>query len=112
MIDMSTDSLDLIWRRYEGDIHDRVRLLGRATAELQAGRLDLALCEDARRAAHMLAGSVGTFGFQRASDAAYALDRELAAGCPHGPAAVADLFINLESGLNPSVRSGSESRHV
>jgi chemotaxis protein histidine kinase CheA len=112
MAGMSTVSLDTIWRRYHGEIDERVQLVGRATAELQAGYLSPLLCEDARRAAHMLAGSVGTFGFRVASDAAHALELELAGGCPSGAAAVVELFTNLESGLDPSACSGSESPHV
>jgi chemotaxis protein histidine kinase CheA len=112
MASMSARSLDTIWRQYEGEIHERVQLVRRACLELQADRLGLTLCEDARRAAHMLAGSVGTFGFQRASDAARALELELAGGCPSGPAAIAELFAALESGLDSRARAGSESCHA
>jgi chemotaxis protein histidine kinase CheA len=112
MAGMTTVSLDTIWRRFEGEIHEHVRLVGRATVELRAGRLNPTLCEDARRAAHMLAGSVGTFGFRQASDAARALELELAGGCPSGSAAVVEMFVNLESGLDGSACAGSESPHV
>jgi chemotaxis protein histidine kinase CheA len=112
MAGMSTVSLDTIWRRFEGEIREHVQLVGRATVELRAGRLNPTLREDARRAAHMLAGSVGSFGFRQASDAALALALELAGDCPSGSAAVVEMFIKLESGLDMSACSGSESPHV
>jgi HPt (histidine-containing phosphotransfer) domain-containing protein len=112
MAGMSVLCLDTIWRQYEGEIHEDVQLVRRASAELQADRLGVTLCEDARRAAHMLAGSVGTFGFREASEAARALELELAEGCPSGPAAIAELFVALESGLDLTARAGSESRNA
>ncbi len=71
-------ALQAIWQEQRAGILDRVSLIERAVSALTAGDLDDELLVDARRAAHSLIGSVGTFGFIRASEAARELERELA----------------------------------
>jgi HPt (histidine-containing phosphotransfer) domain-containing protein len=72
-----TDALQDIWHREVGHVYARVALIERAAAALAAGRLDEAQRAEAQRAAHMLAGAVGTFGFAQASRLAAELEREL-----------------------------------
>ncbi len=57
---------------------ERVALIERAVNALGAGELDERLRSEALRAAHMLSGSLGTFGFAGASEAAGALEQEFA----------------------------------
>jgi HPt (histidine-containing phosphotransfer) domain-containing protein len=72
------DALRGIWENHRGLVGERIALIERAVAALGAGQLDRQLRGEALRAAHMLSGSLGTFGFAGASEAAGALEQELA----------------------------------
>lgn len=71
------EPLRAVWQAHRGRVLAHVAVIGRALTALGEHRLGEAEREPAQRAAHMLAGSVGTFGFMRASAAAAALDRAL-----------------------------------
>jgi chemotaxis protein histidine kinase CheA len=73
-------ALGAIWAEHEATTLDRVALLEDAVERLIAGDLPEDEREQARRAAHMLAGSVGMFGFERSSEAAHALEAAFEAG--------------------------------
>lgn len=72
--DEASDAIAAIWTRSREGALARVALLEEAVAALIENRL----CEDSRRAAereaHRLAGSAGSFGFHRASQAARQLE--------------------------------------
>jgi HPt (histidine-containing phosphotransfer) domain-containing protein len=72
--------LGAIWAEHEATTLDRVALLEDAVERLIAGDLPEHEREQARNAAHMLAGSVGMFGFERSSAAAHALEEALERG--------------------------------
>ncbi|HUN79317.1 MAG TPA: Hpt domain-containing protein [Solirubrobacteraceae bacterium] len=72
--------LGAVWERQRGRIGERLASIERAVRALARDELDAETRRVAERAAHMLAGSLGTFGFAGASDAARELERELAAG--------------------------------
>ena len=67
----------IVWHQHCAEVLDQVSLIERAVAALSIGTLDEQLRGEAERFAHMLAGSVGTFGFTRASEAVRDLEREL-----------------------------------
>ena len=67
-------TLQTVWTEHESIVMERVALLDSAVEHLIAGRLPEHEREQACRAAHMLAGSVGMFGFERSSQAALALE--------------------------------------
>jgi HPt (histidine-containing phosphotransfer) domain-containing protein len=73
----ATEMLRAIWQRQQVRVGERVELVERAAQALGQGQLDASLLTEATRAAHMLAGSLGTFGFAEASRAAHALELEL-----------------------------------
>jgi len=69
----------------------RVDVVEEAVAALLAGGLDRDLAERARREAHKLAGSLGTFGMPEGTDHARALERRLEEGAaPRDAPALAD----------------------
>jgi diguanylate cyclase (GGDEF)-like protein len=70
-------ALSAIWEEHRTGVMQRVDLLERAVRALAAGDLGASGCDEARRAAHMLSGSVGTFGFVGASEVARKLELEL-----------------------------------
>ncbi|MGH2913174.1 MAG: response regulator, partial [Solirubrobacteraceae bacterium] len=74
----NSDSLLALWEKHRAGALQRVSLIERAVNELQTGGLDEQLRDEAQQAAHSLIGSVGTFGFIGASQAARELEGELA----------------------------------
>lgn len=72
------EALRGIWEHHRGLVSERIELIERAVEALSAGELDEPLRDEALRAAHMLSGSLGTFGFAGASEAAGALEHEFA----------------------------------
>jgi diguanylate cyclase (GGDEF)-like protein len=88
----SEDALRAIWREHRAGVLKRVDLIERAVTALTAGELDGQLRDEAQRAAHSLIGSVGTFGFIRASEAARELELELADPAPRRAAAMSTLI--------------------
>jgi HPt (histidine-containing phosphotransfer) domain-containing protein len=70
-------TLQAVWSEHESIVLERIALVEAAIDALIAGRLSDYERERARRAAHMLAGSVGMFGFDRSSLAALTLETAL-----------------------------------
>lgn len=75
--DSADEALAAIWARYRDQIDERVAMIEYAIAELDGGMLTTTARRNARRAAHMISGTVGTFGFTNASGLARRLEREL-----------------------------------
>lgn len=63
-------ALAQLWTRFCPQAFERVATLEAVLAALDKGVLDADLCQRAEQNAHKLAGSVGTFGFARASEIA------------------------------------------
>jgi chemotaxis protein histidine kinase CheA len=74
----AAEVLRTVWVQQQGRVRDRLRLIERAIQSIAHGPLDEELRCAAERAAHMLAGSLGMFGFTDASHAAHRLELELA----------------------------------
>lgn len=68
-----------VWAEHRGEIAARIDTIDAAVAALATGGLDRAARLTAVRAAHRLAGTAGTFGFDLASEHAAALDLGLRA---------------------------------
>lgn len=74
-----------IWERHRERVFEQVALVERATTASVQGKLDMALCQQAKQEAHSLAGSLGTFGFPAASTLARQLEEWLANGAMTHP---------------------------
>ena len=105
----TADALRSVWARQQGRVHARIALIERAATALAEDRLDTGLRADAERASHMLAGSLGMFGFIGASDAARELEAELAHPTPDCKAALPALLSRLRSGVQGPVSLRSET---
>lgn len=81
--------LDALWERYRDTNFERVASLERSIIQLLSGR-DEKLLHSARRDAHKLAGVLGTFGFERASEEAIAMQSALDAAISGAPLDVDD----------------------
>lgn len=71
-----------VWGRVRPAVLARVDVLDEAIAALVESRFDEQQRVAAEREAHRIAGSVGTFGYSRASEMARILERFFAAGVP------------------------------
>jgi HPt (histidine-containing phosphotransfer) domain-containing protein len=99
----TVDALSVVWERQRERVNCRVDLIERAVAALTENRLDINLRADAERAAHMLAGSLGMFGFIAASAAARELESELAQPAPERTRVLSALLRRLRSGIQGPV---------
>jgi HPt (histidine-containing phosphotransfer) domain-containing protein len=92
-----------LWRDAQPRALERVALLEAAVTALADGALAPETADEARREAHKLAGSLGTFGLPAGTEHARAIERALDAGAEPGDApalagAVADLRTAVEAG--------------
>jgi len=99
----TVDALRLVWRHQQHRVNERIGLIERAVAELAEDRLGWDLRSEAERAAHMLAGSLGMFGFISAADASRRLERELAHPTIDRAPALSGLLARLRAGVQGPV---------
>ncbi len=92
-----------VWGHQRGRVHDRIAVIEHAIAALADDSLDADLRREAERAAHMLAGSVGMFGFVGASDAARSLELELVHPTPDRAPQLSALLDRVRSGVRGPV---------
>jgi diguanylate cyclase (GGDEF)-like protein len=97
------DALRVVWQEHRMDVLEHIALIDRAAEALQTGELDEQRRADAKRAAHMLAGSIGTFGFVSASEAARELEREFASPTPARVSRIFALVAAVRRGIAEEV---------
>jgi len=66
-----------IWERVKPQYVDRIAVIEQAIVTLQTGILDESLRHQSQREAHTLAGSLGSFGFEAASQLAQKIEQRL-----------------------------------
>jgi HPt (histidine-containing phosphotransfer) domain-containing protein len=64
------EALDRLWNRFLPEIEERVAIIERAAAAIEAGSLTPELRRQAIAAAHKLAGTLGTFGLEEGTKVA------------------------------------------
>ena len=84
--DAGRATLQAIWREHLPSVLEGVATIERVIAALEAGRLSEEDRAEAEREAHKLAGAVGTFGFEAASERARYLEGALRAPTALGAA--------------------------
>jgi HPt (histidine-containing phosphotransfer) domain-containing protein len=89
------DLLRAVWSEHQPLLVERIEVIERATSALEEDQLSEQLRAEAERAAHMLAGSLGIFGSQTASDVARDLELALARPAPQRARAVRGLLSRL-----------------
>jgi chemotaxis protein histidine kinase CheA len=99
----TVDALRSVWERQRERVSEQIGVVEQALAALGEDRLDAELRGKAKRAAHMLAGSVGMFGFIDASDAACELESELVQAMPDRTTALLVLLERLREGVKGPV---------
>ncbi len=101
-----------IWERQQVLLESRLATIGRATGALADCSLDESTRDRAQRAAHMLAGSIGMFGFHGAARAARELERGLARPTHESVQELAALLdlIRSDIGVQPPGVSESSTR--
>jgi HPt (histidine-containing phosphotransfer) domain-containing protein len=105
-------ALRSVWARQQDRIGERLDTIECALAALAGDGLDPELRRSAERAAHMLAGSVGMFGFLSAGQMA----RELEERLPHAARADAPelsaLLLGVRRGLRGPASLALQPRHA
>jgi diguanylate cyclase (GGDEF)-like protein len=99
------DAVRTIWEKHRESAFRRIGLIERAITGLTVAGLDEGLRDQAQRAAHMLAGSAGTFGFTRASQAARTLEEKLAAPVQAQVPRLAELVMELRHDMEGEIAS-------
>jgi len=89
-----------VWERHRGRIIANMGEIERALAAVGTASFDEQLRGEARRSAHMLSGSLGMFGFTRASEAAHELEQELARAGRARTTTLATLLSIVRRGLD------------
>jgi HPt (histidine-containing phosphotransfer) domain-containing protein len=105
----TVEALSSVWEHQQSRVSARIEVIERAVAALGEDHLSVDLKADAERAAHMLAGSIGMFGFIDASDAAHALELELAHPTPERAPVLSALLATLRSGVRRPVALRSDA---
>lgn len=106
------DALLAIWRKHRAGALERVGLIERAVRALTAAELGEELRLEASRAAHSLIGSVGTFGFTRACEAARELELELAHPHPARAPEMSKLIAVIYRDLQGEALASSGTQHI
>lgn len=99
--------LAALWAEHRGTNLDRIAVLERTADALLRRRADDDLLLEGARAAHKLAGSLGTFGLQEGTDAARLIEAELEGGRPDARQ-VAELVVELRRCIERADDSGAE----
>jgi HPt (histidine-containing phosphotransfer) domain-containing protein len=105
----SVDVLRSVWEHQHDRVYGRIGLIERAIAALADGRLEADLRREAERAAHMLAGSLGMFGFADASAASHELELGLAHPTPDRAPELAELLARVRAGVRGPIAFGAPS---
>jgi chemotaxis protein histidine kinase CheA len=100
---LTASALQSIWEHQQDRVSVRIDLIERAIGALANDNLDADLRREAERAAHMLAGSVGMFGFMQASEAAHRLELELGHPTQDRVANLSALLLMLQNGVKGPV---------
>jgi diguanylate cyclase (GGDEF)-like protein len=106
----SAETIANIWEQYQPSMLAHVDLIERAITNLMADELGESLCEQARHAAHTLTGSVGTFGFTRASRAASELEQALISPTAAQVLALSALVVSIRHELESETTPSSSQR--
>ncbi len=106
------DTLRAIWQQHRAGALQRVATIERAVQALTAAEPDQQLRVEASREAHSLIGSVGTFGFVRASEAARELELELADPTPARAGEMSRLVAVIYSELQGEALAHQEARRI
>ncbi len=97
------DALAAVWEGQHDAVDERLAVIEQATHALVEGRLDADLTDSAQRAAHMLAGSLGMFGFGDASAAAVSVEFALSRPTPDRAAELSALLADIRRDIERPV---------
>lgn len=107
--DKTRAAVAALWEKFSEKFFERVSLLDGACAALEKGRLSEEVRQEARMAAHKLAGSLGTFGIAEGSKLAAEMESILEAGGSPDQAQIHRLF-ELAANLRKELEQGPPPR--
>lgn len=101
MTDGPTDAMVVeVWERVRPSAAQKVAVVASASSRLANDQLDESLRAEAWQQAHRLAGSLGSFGWSDASDAAAAAERILEAPTVADADELADAVVRMERAVD------------
>jgi HPt (histidine-containing phosphotransfer) domain-containing protein len=92
-----------LWQRHLPTLHERLDLLDRTAAEASSGALGEVSRLEALSIAHKLAGNLGMFGHQQATQVASKMEQILKAPTPKTLVTLTDLATQLRQSLTASL---------
>jgi HPt (histidine-containing phosphotransfer) domain-containing protein len=104
----TVDALSSVWEHQQSRVSALIEVIERAVTALGENHLSADIRADAERTAHMLAGSIGMFGFIDASEAARELESALVRATPDCTPALSVLLARLRDGIQGPVTLCSE----
>lgn len=78
--DKLSGEIDDLWHKHLPVVRSRIETIQLAVEAIRSNRLTPDLRADAKQSAHNLAGSLGTFGLERGSEAASEIEKLLSKG--------------------------------
>ena len=99
--DKTASLLAAVWQRNRALVEERLALLDRAAAAAAAGALGHDLREEACRAAHKLAGSLGMYGYDEGTRIARKMEVLLGDAAPDA-ARLSGLVVELRRAVFPA----------
>jgi HPt (histidine-containing phosphotransfer) domain-containing protein len=92
-----------LWQRHLPTLRERLDLLDRTAAEASSGTLEEASRLEAHSVAHKLAGNLGMFGHQEATEIASSMEQILKAPTPETLTNLTGLATELRQNLTASL---------
>jgi HPt (histidine-containing phosphotransfer) domain-containing protein len=92
-----------LWQRHLPTLRERLDLLDRAAAEASSGTLEEASRLEAHSVAHKLAGNLGMFGHQQATEIASSMEQILKTPTPETLTNLTSLATELRQNLTASL---------
>jgi HPt (histidine-containing phosphotransfer) domain-containing protein len=92
-----------LWQRHLPTLHERLDILDRTAAEASSGTLAEASRLEALSIAHKLAGNLGMFGHQHATEIASTMEQILKAPTPETLAKLPTISSDLRKTLAPAL---------
>ncbi len=111
----SENPLAAVWERHKHKYLDRIAIIALAVEALKQGSLSDELHQQALTHAHTLAGSLGSFGLDRASEIAREIDRQLRENLTDVTVLqdnIRQLHVTLDLPVKASVRANERKTHL
>ncbi len=106
------DAVAALWEKYRPVVEERMAVLEEVGRLVLEGPLEAEVREEARSAAHQLAGKLGSYGFPRGSDLALRLDNMFRAEGHISGREYADIVLELRKVVQGTPEAEAPTQHL